>query len=72
MIALAPPIEADVLRLRHEFLEMPGVRLTVAQAARLLGVRLDRAAALLAELESDDFLLRTSDGAFRRMDPLMS
>jgi len=72
MIDLAPPIEADVLRLRHEFLEMPGVRLTVPQAARLLGVRLDHAAALLAELESDDFLLRTPDGAFRRMDPLLS
>jgi len=72
MIAFAPPIEADGLRLRHEFLAMPGICLTVPQAARLLSVRLEHAAALLTALDEEGFLLRTSDGAFRRMNPLMS
>jgi Fic family protein len=72
MITFAPPIEADMLRLRHEFLAMPGMSLTAPQVARLLGIRLEHADAFLTELENEGFLLRMSDGAFRRTDPLMS
>ena len=55
-------------RLRGEFLEMPGLRLTPAQARRLW--RLDETAceAVLGELVDDGFLATTRDGAFVRHD----
>lgn len=59
----------DVLRrVQGEFIEMPGLRLTAAQAQRLWG--LDRAAcdALLGALVDAKFLFRTRDGAFVRSD----
>jgi len=59
----------DVLqRVQGEYIEMPGLRLTTAQAQRLWG--LDRAAcdALLAALVDAKFLFRTRDGAFVRSD----
>ena len=66
MIAVAAPIEADVLRLRHEFLSMPALVLTVPQVARLLGVRTEYAADLLATLTADRLLTRVETGAYRR------
>jgi hypothetical protein len=59
----------DVLqRVQGEFMEMPGLRLTTAQAQRLWG--LDRAAcdALLGALVDAKFLFRTRDGAFVRSE----
>jgi len=59
----------DVLqRVQGEYIEMPGLRLTTAQAQRLWG--LDRAAcdALLSALVDAKFLFRTRDGAFVRSD----
>lgn len=59
----------DVLqRVQGEYNEMPGLRLTAAQAQRLWG--LDRAAcdALLSALVDSKFLFRTRDGAFVRSD----
>jgi len=59
----------DVLRrVRGEYIEMPGLRLTTAQAQRLWG--LDRAAcdALLGALVDAKFLSKTRDGAFVRSD----
>jgi hypothetical protein len=59
----------DVLqRVQGEYREMPGLRLTIAQAQRLWG--LDRAVcdALLGTLVETKFLLRTRDGAFVRTD----
>ena len=59
----------DVLgRVKGEYLEMPGLRLTIAQAQRLWG--LDRAMcdALLGTLVETKFLFRTRDGAFVRAD----
>jgi hypothetical protein len=55
-------------RVRGEFIEMPGLRLTTAQAQRLWG--LDRAAcdALLDALVDAKFLFRTRDGAFVRSE----
>jgi len=66
MIAVAAPIEADVLRLRHEFLSMPALTLTVPQVARLLGVRTEYAAELLTALTQDRLLTRAETGAYRR------
>ena len=72
MPAIASPIDADHLRLRHEFLSMPGLTLTASQTARLLDVRVWRAEELLAELEAEGFLTRTRLGTFRRAEPAFS
>ena len=59
----------DVLqRIQGEFAEMPGLRLTAAQAQRLWGLERDVCDALLKELVDAKFLLKTRDGAFIRMD----
>jgi hypothetical protein len=63
----APEIPATLLaRVRSEFLEMPGLRLTIWQAARLWGLEWALSERVLARLEEAGFLLRTSDGAFTR------
>ena len=53
-------------RVLGEYLEMPGLRLTTAQAQRLWG--LDRAAcdAVLSALVDAKFLFCSRDGAFAR------
>src|ERR1700681_1086272 len=56
------------LRLRGEFLEMPGLRVTEAQARRLWGLDADSCGALLQELVHSNFLFRTRDGAFMRVE----
>ena len=61
-------IQDVVRRIRGEFLEMPGLRLTVQQARRLW--RLDETAceAVLGALVDAHFLARTRDGAFVRYE----
>jgi hypothetical protein len=61
-------IQDVVRRIRGEFLEMPGLRLTPQQAQRLW--RLDQSAcdAVLGALVDARFLARTRDGAFVRDD----
>jgi hypothetical protein len=61
-------IQEVVRRIRGEFLEMPGLRLTSEQARRLW--RLDETAceAVLGALVDARFLARTRDGAFIRHD----
>ena len=65
-IALAPPVDADLLRLRHEFLALPGLTLTVAQTARLLDVRPRHAEVLLTALEAEGLIVRMASGIYRR------
>ena len=62
------PNEDVLRRVQGEFIEMPGLRLTTAQAQRVWG--LDRAAcdALLGALVDAKFLFQTRDGAFARFD----
>lgn len=69
MIALADAIDADVLRIRHEFLEMPGLVLTIAQTARLYALSTAHANALLETLREEGFLLGGSNGGYRRSAP---
>jgi hypothetical protein len=57
-----------LLRVKGEFLEMPGLRLTEAQACRLWGLDAASCAALLQELVHANFLFRTRDGAFMRVE----
>ena len=59
----------DVLRrVQGEFLEMPGLRVTVAQARRLWGLDAAACDALLGALVDANFLFQTRDGAFMRVD----
>ena len=56
---------ADALRrVKGEYLEMPGLRLTPAQAQRLWGLDRESCHALLGALVDANFLYRTRDGAF--------
>ena len=59
----------DVLRrVQGEFMEMPGLRLTDAQARRLWGLDATSCDALLGALVDAKFLFRTTDGAFMRVE----
>ena len=55
-------------RVRGEFLEMPGLRLTLHQARRLWRLDATVCDAVLAALVDAHFLARTPDGAFVRQD----
>jgi hypothetical protein len=52
------------VRVRGEYREMPGLRLTVSQAARLFGLSPDVADAVLDELQRASILARSRDGVF--------
>ncbi len=60
--------EETLRRVQGEFLEMPGLRLTEAQARRLWGLDTASCAALLGALVDAKFLFRTRDGAFMRVE----
>jgi len=59
----------DVLqRIQGEYAEMPGLRLTPAQAQRLWGLDRTTCEQLLRALVNDKFLSQTQDGSFIRTD----
>ena len=62
------PTEEVLRRVQGEFLEMPGLRLTRAQARRLWGLETVACDALLGALVDAKFLFKTRDGAFMRSD----
>ena len=62
------PIDDVLQRIQGEFVEMPGLRLTAAQAQRLWGLERDVCDALLGALVDARFLSQTRDGAFVRQD----
>ena len=51
-------------RVQGEFTEMPGMRLTIGQAARLFGLTVRIAEAVLDELSQASFLRRSCDGKY--------
>lgn len=59
-----------VIRVRGEFTEMPGLRLTVGQAARLWQADRQTCESVLDRLVRERFLDRTRDGAFIRVGTL--
>lgn len=67
MTTVAPPVDADLLRLRTEFFAMPGLCLTARQVARLLSVREPKARALLEALVDEGLLIRNGGGLYRRV-----
>ena len=66
MIVAATPTDLDALRLRHEFLKIPGLDVSVPQVARILGLRSEHAAAILDALARERFLTRTPSGSYQR------
>ncbi len=70
----APIVHADIpntitssvaQRIRGEYTEMPGLTLTVRQAARLWGLDVPQSQHLLSQLVESRFLVENS-GAYRR------
>jgi hypothetical protein len=61
-------IDEVLQRIQGEYVEMPGLRLTTAQAQRLWGLDRDVCDALLGALVDAKFLSQTRDGAFIRLD----
>jgi hypothetical protein len=60
---MTPPDEV-MTRVRGEYREMPGLRLTLAQACRLWQVDALTCEAILRALVNEKFLHRTRDGAY--------
>jgi len=53
-----------VARVRGEYCEMPGLRLTVTQARRLWQIDASTCEVLLEQLVHEDFLCKTEKGAY--------
>lgn len=64
----ASSTDALLARIKSEFLEMPGLRLTENQARRLWDLDQASCASALAALVASKFLFQTRDGAFMRID----
>jgi len=61
-------IDQMLQRIQGEFVEMPGLRLTAAQAQRLWGIEREICMGLLGALVDAKFLSQTRDGAFVRTE----
>jgi len=67
--AAETPSFPSLTRIRAEYLEMPGLALTLVQAARLWGCDCEVVEPLLRALVDDGFLWRTGNGQYvRRAD----
>lgn len=56
--------DALLTRIRGEYVEMPGLRLTLAQACRLWQLDAATCYGVLAALVDEKFLYRTRDGSY--------
>jgi hypothetical protein len=61
-------VEVIARRVREEFREMPGLRLTPAQARRLWGLEQETCHAVIDALVAAAFLRWTAAGAVTRVD----
>ena len=59
-------MSSDVARIRNEYVEMPGLVLTLPQAARLWGLSESRSALLLSMLVETGFLICDKKTIYRR------
>jgi len=66
MITVAEPIDADTLRVRHEFLTTPDLHVSVDDIVLLLGVHPRHALLILESLVWQGFLARQPDGRYLR------
>lgn len=62
----APDLRELTRRIRAEYVEMPGLRLTERQARRIWNLDEVRCEAVLRALMDAQFLRRTTDGAYIR------
>ena len=60
------PLDGILERIRGEYIEMPGLRLTVPQAQKLWGMDRADCDAVFGALVDANFLIRNRDGAFVR------
>jgi len=60
------PVDSLLSRLRAEYLEMPGLRLTLEQAQRLFGVERTLCRMVLDLLVEERFVCLKSDGLYAR------
>ena len=61
-------LDRIVYRVREEFREMPGLRLTPAQATRLWGIEQDTCREVIDRLVGSAYLRWTAAGAVTRAD----
>ena len=61
------PTDHILRRIRAEYLEMPGLRLTLAQAQRLWGLEAHACLQLLESLTTAGFLARKDNGTYGRL-----
>ena len=61
MISVADAIDADTLRMRHQFLTLPELRTSVDACAHLLNLSPRHAQRILESLVSEQFLERIGD-----------
>lgn len=67
-VALQTPSRPDLLqRIRGEYVEMPGLRLTAEQARRLWALDIGTCRSLLDTLVEAKFLVRSRDGKYCRV-----
>lgn len=64
-----PSLESLVARIRGEYREMPGLRLTFAQACRLWQMDGATCETLLEQLVREAFLYKTDNGAYVAQSP---
>ena len=69
IVSVIDPTGDIVRRIRGEYLEMPGLRVTARQARRLFGLDATTCDEVLAGLLQCGFLSRTVDGMFRLTEP---
>ncbi len=65
--AVETPVRELLQRIRGEYLEMPGLRLTPEQARRLWSLDLGTCVSLLEALVESRFLARTTDGQYFKL-----
>jgi predicted transcriptional regulator of viral defense system len=63
-----PAMSALLVRVQSEYLEMPGLKLTEAQARRLWGLDDNTCGVVLATLIKQGFLKRSANGTYVRVD----
>jgi hypothetical protein len=67
-----PQLEMLIARIRGEYREMPGLRLTFAQACRLWQVDARTCETVLERLVREAFLYKTGNGSYIAISPTSS
>ena len=67
IVSVIGPTGDLVHRIRGEYLEMPGLRLSVTQAQRLWGLSAEACQKALDALVEGGFLRRTAEGQYTRL-----